>query len=79
MVDSIRHTVDQDTVARAPAQAYPPVSAERQEKFSKAMVAAALQPPQVSLTGANGDGDDDHVDPPTIPMKAPVLPPISGR
>lgn len=77
MVDSIRHTVDQNTVARTPAQAYPPVSAERQEKFSKAMVAAALQPPQVSLAGANGD--DDHVDPPTIPMKAPVLPPITGR
>lgn len=47
------------------------------EKFRSAMAAAALRPPTVTLAGAIGE-PDDAIDPPAIPMQAPVILPTIG-
>jgi len=50
----------------------PPVPPGRVERFSKAMIAAALRPPMVNLAD---NGPEDDTDPHVIPMKAPVITP----
>lgn len=54
----------------ADQQAKPPVPPDRAERFSKAMIAAALRPPMVNLTDT---GPEDDAEPQVIPMKAPVI------
>jgi hypothetical protein len=51
---------------------HPTTTASRAEKFSKAMIAAALRQPMISLAGANGEPEDDN-DPAPIPMRAPII------